>query len=101
MSVLLLSILGVSSGLRQCPVWRDIQPCQCRMEPNSKAATHVWCEKMSSFGQAIDLLANKFPSDEKISLKLVGSTFSDLPERSFKELNCTIENLKMNHNYLG
>ncbi|VEN33678.1 unnamed protein product [Callosobruchus maculatus] len=101
MSVLLLSILGVSSGLRQCPVWRDIQPCQCRLEPNSKAPTHVWCEKMSSFGQAIDLLANKFQPQERVSLRLVGSTFSDLSERSFKELNFTIDNLKMNHNYLG
>ncbi|XP_065160953.1 protein artichoke [Atheta coriaria] len=100
MSTLLLSLLGVSSiAIQQCAVWREIAPCTCKKEYTSKIS--VTCMKMESFGQVVSLLQNKFQPKDRIILSIGESNLSDLGDRSFKELNMTIEDLKLNHNELS
>lgn len=99
MSVLLLSILGVSSSLQHCPMWKEIAPCTCRMD--SSKVTKITCDKMSSFEQAADLLGGYFVPSDRVFLKIGSSELKDLNFRKFKELNMTIENLQLNHDHLA
>ncbi|KAK4877356.1 hypothetical protein RN001_009862 [Aquatica leii] len=98
MSTLLLSILGLTLGAQQCSVWKEIAPCTCR---NDRPTTiEIYCEKMSSYDQIVRTLQNKFLPTDKILLRIQSSTLHDLPQRTFKELNVTIENIQLNHDDL-
>ncbi|XP_063910606.1 insulin-like growth factor-binding protein complex acid labile subunit isoform X1 [Zophobas morio] len=99
MSALLLSILGLSVGIPHCPMWKEIVPCTCRMD--STKLTTIHCDRMTSYDQVVKLLKGHFSPADRVSLKLSFSKLDDLPFRSFKELNMSIENLKLNHDNLG
>ncbi|KAG5864885.1 hypothetical protein JTB14_027946 [Gonioctena quinquepunctata] len=99
MSVLLLSILGVSSGMQHCPMFREIAPCTCRLD--SYNITSIACDQMTSFKGVVDILGGHFQPQDKVSLRLAHSSLEDLQLRSFKDLNMTIENLKLNHDSIG
>ncbi|CAH1179548.1 unnamed protein product [Phaedon cochleariae] len=97
-SVLLLSILG-ASGTQHCPMWREIAPCTCRLD--SYKITSIACDNMTSFEQVESLLRGRFHPMDRVSLRLAASNMRDLEYRAFKELNMTIENLKLNRDYIG
>lgn len=99
MSTLLLSILGLSAGLQHCPMWKQIAPCSCRLD--TAKLTSISCEKMSSYSQVVGILRGHFSPSDKVSLRLASSNLQDLQHHSLKELNVTLENLKLNHDYLG
>lgn len=99
MSALLLSILGLSSVIPHCPMWKAIAPCSCRMD--STKLQSIYCEKMSSFDQIVNLFHGHFSPSDRISLSIALSSLDDLPRRSFKELNMSIENLKLNQDNIG
>lgn len=99
MSALLLSILGLSVGMPDCPMWKTIAPCTCRL--GSPHLMSVSCEKMTSYGQVVNLLRGHFTPQDRVSLGISFSTLDDLHERSFGELNMTIENLRLNFNNLA
>lgn len=60
----------------------------------------VNCERMTSYGQVVDALQDRFSSKEMITLKVQFSTLDDLPQRSFQELNMSVVNLQLNHDNL-
>jgi Leucine-rich repeat (LRR) protein len=99
MSALLLSILGLSVGVSHCPMWKEIAPCTCRTD--STKLTTVHCDKMASYDQAVRLLEGHFTPADRVFLKMSFSKLDDLPHRTFKELNMSIEHLKLNHDSLG
>ncbi|KAF5297200.1 hypothetical protein FQA39_LY12215 [Lamprigera yunnana] len=98
MSTLLLSILGLTLGVQQCPMWKEIAPCTCKND--RPTIIDVFCEKMTSYDQIVNILQNKFHPNDKITLRIKSSTLRDLPERTFKELNVTIENIQLNQDDL-
>ncbi|XP_018580298.1 insulin-like growth factor-binding protein complex acid labile subunit isoform X2 [Anoplophora glabripennis] len=99
MSTLLLSILGLSAGLQHCPMWKQIAPCSCRLD--TAKLTSISCEKMTSYDQVVGTLRGHFSPSDKVSLRLASSYLEDLQFRSLKELNVTLENLKLNHDSFG
>ncbi|KAF5301243.1 hypothetical protein FQR65_LT00943 [Abscondita terminalis] len=98
MSTLLLSILGLTLGAQQCSVWKEIAPCTCRND--RPTIIEIYCEKMSSYDQIVGILQNKFLPTDKVLLRIQSSSLHDLPQRTFKELNVTIENIQLNHDDL-
>ncbi|XP_060519839.1 leucine-rich repeat protein SHOC-2 [Cylas formicarius] len=98
MSALLLTIVGISA-FQQCPVWREIAPCACRR--SQAKLSSITCDKMGSYGQVVNLLGGHFGPTDRVSLKLSSSNLQDLEYRAFKELNVSIENLKLNHDHIG
>lgn len=99
MTALLMTIMGLSISAQQCSVWKEIQPCTCKKENNSLTTTVV-CDKISSFTEMYNVLQNKFSPTDKIILEVSHSKLEDLFNRSFKELNMTIESLKLNNDNL-
>lgn len=95
MSALLLSIIGLSVGTSRCPMYREILPCSCKKDPS--LFTTIDCQKMTSYDQVANILRGHLTPADRVSLRLAFSNLSDLPYRNFKELNMTIENLKLNH----
>ena len=95
-SFILIAIAGVAASY-ECHFWRDIQPCSCKVDNKHLS---IACENMNSFGETIDLLANKFSVSDHVFLSISRSNLADLNDRSFKELNMTITNLKLNYNQL-
>lgn len=95
MSQLLLSILGLSVAMPHCPMWQDIKPCTCRTD--SSQLTSISCEKIDSFEQIVNVFRGHFAPTDRVSFRLSYSNIDDLRFRSFKELNMSIENLKLNH----
>lgn len=68
--------------------------------PKQGTTKMILCEKMESFGDVVRLLQNKFAPTDKISLRISLSRLDDLEYRSFKELNMTVVNLKLDYNQL-
>lgn len=101
MSVLLLSILGVSSGLQHCPMSKEIKPCTCNYRLDSVKVMSINCEKMKNYEQIVETFRGHFGSSDRVSLAVRNSDLSDMQNRSFSELNMTIENLRLNYDYLG
>lgn len=101
MSVLLLSILGVSSGLVPCPMSNDIKPCTCKYAWEAGKLMSITCEKMKSFDQIVDTFRGHFTPSDRVSLELKNSDIEDMQNRSLAEFNMTITNLKMNYDLLG
>lgn len=99
MTTLMMTLMGLSIGAQQCSVWKEIQPCTCKKENNSLTTTVV-CDKITSFADMYSVLQNKFAPADRIILEVSHSKLEDLLERSFKELNMTIESLKLNNDNL-
>lgn len=97
MSTLLFSILGLSLAAQQCSIWREIAPCTCRKDTSR---INVNCEKMTSYQEVVNSLQNRFAPTDRIVLQISSSVLEDLPDRSFKELNMTIESIQLNHDNL-
>ncbi|GJQ76872.1 hypothetical protein Trydic_g15078 [Trypoxylus dichotomus] len=98
-----LKVYGMSaSSAKYCNVWREIQPCSCTVRMIAKQAPIkvILCENMESFADVVRLLQDKFSPTDKISLRISLSRLEDLEYRSFKELNMTIVNLKLDNNDL-
>lgn len=95
---LLSTIFQISSGLQNCAVWSQIQPCTCKTE---NTLTTVTCERMKSFGEIAAILHNKFYEKDRMALHINDSYLYDLHERSFQELNLTIEKLTLNFVHLN
>ncbi|KAK9686462.1 hypothetical protein QE152_g37170 [Popillia japonica] len=91
-----------SSSAKYCAIWREIQPCSCtiNLSPDQDPIKIILCENMASFGDIVALLKDKFSPTDRISLRINFSNLNDLYSRSFKELNMTIVNLKLDHNGL-
>lgn len=91
-----------ASTAKYCAVWRDIQPCSCttRTILQQEPVTEILCEKMESFGDVIHLLQDRFFHTHEVHLRVSYSRLDDLEYRSFKELNMTISNLKLDNNQL-
>lgn len=96
-TILLLSIVGLSEGIQNCAVWKEIAPCTCKIE---FSLTTINCERMESFDEIVNILKNRFAPKDKISLRITSSNLYDLAERSFDEFNMNIESLKLNHDNL-
>lgn len=79
-------------------MWKDLAPCTCRMD--SSQLKVIICEKMGSYEQVVNLLGGHFTPGDRVSLTVHYSKLVDLPRRTFKELNMSIENLKLNHDSL-
>ncbi|CAH1129995.1 unnamed protein product [Ceutorhynchus assimilis] len=97
---LIVTAMGVSAAIK-CHVWREILPCECQVSAPQTRSTSVTCENMLSFTQVVDILRGRFHSNEKINLRLERSNLQDLQYREFREINVTIESIKLNHDYLG
>lgn len=93
MSALLLTILSVSTA---CPMMNEIRPCKCKRDYSNSYLT-VSCEYMGSFRNVTDTLKGHFAPTDRIRLQVAYSNLEDLSMGSFKSLNMTIENLKLNH----
>lgn len=99
MSTLLYTLLGLTVGSTlHCAVRKEISPCTCRKQDLNGVLVN--CERMTSFGQVVDALQDKFPAKELIILKVTYSALEDLPYRNFQELNMSIHNLQLNHDNL-
>lgn len=68
---------------------------------DSSKLQSIYCEKMSSFDQIVGLFHGHFAPSDRISLSIALSNLDDLSRRSFKELNTSIENLKLNQDNIG
>ncbi|XP_066139331.1 leucine-rich repeat protein SHOC-2 [Euwallacea fornicatus] len=97
---LMVTVMGASAAIK-CHMWRDILPCDCQIVTPQTRTTSITCENMLSFTQVVDLLRGHFHSHEKINLRLERSNLQDLQYRQFREINVTIESIKLNHDYLG
>lgn len=97
MSTLLLSILGLSIGAQQCTQWKEIAPCTCIKDTS---IIIVNCDKMSSYGEIVNTLQNKFVRTDRVELRIGFSILEDLQQRSFKELDMNIEKLQLHHDNL-
>ncbi|KAJ8919801.1 hypothetical protein NQ315_006330 [Exocentrus adspersus] len=99
MSTLLLSFLGLSAGLQHCPMWKQIMPCSCRLDVSKQIS--ITCDKMNSYDQVVGILRGYFSPSDRVSLRLASSNLQDLQFRSLREINVTLVNLKLNHDYFG
>lgn len=95
-TVLVLSsiIVGLTEGIQNCAVWKEIAPCTCKIE---FSLTTINCERMGSFDEIVNILKDRFAPKDKISLRITSSNLYDLTDRSFDEFNMNIESLKLNH----
>lgn len=99
MSTLLYTILGLTVGSTlHCAVRKEISPCTCRRQDVNKVLVN--CERMTSFGEVVDALQDRFSSKEMITLKVTFSALDDMPQRSFQELNMSVVNLQLLHDNL-
>lgn len=97
-----LTIMAMTvSGAIKCHMWRELLPCECRVTKPQTRTTSVTCENMASFTQVVDILRGRFHPNDKINLRLERSNLHDLQYRQFREINVTIESIKLNHDYLG
>lgn len=101
MSVLLLSILGVSSGLQHCPMSKEIKPCTCNYRLDSVKVMGIYCDKMKSYEHIVDTFRGHFTPADRVSLTVRNTDLSDMQNRSFLELNMTLENVRLNNDFLG
>ncbi|XP_017301818.1 uncharacterized protein LOC103514710 [Diaphorina citri] len=62
---------------------REINPCTCKCRTSPISPIVVECEKMTSFGQVVDALQDRFGNDS-ISLKIAVSNLNDLPRHLLK-----------------
>ncbi|XP_018328956.1 insulin-like growth factor-binding protein complex acid labile subunit [Agrilus planipennis] len=99
-STIVLFAFGLAAGYQQCAQWKEILPCSCRSEINSTFIT-VNCDGLKSYSHAVQVLQNKFSAKDKIVLKISNSQLDDLPLHTFKELNISLENLKLNYDDLS
>ncbi|CAH1280672.1 unnamed protein product [Diabrotica balteata] len=101
--VLLISVIGVTHSLQHCPIWKEIVPCTCKTDKSDALVklTSISCDKMESFDHVLEKLRGHFQPTDRVSLRLAFSSLGDLYKHSFKELNMTIENLKLNHDFIG
>lgn len=83
-----------------CAMRREINPCTCKCRTSPISPIVVECEKMTSFGQVVDALQDRFGNDS-ISLKIAVSNLNDLPSKTFQELGLQIVNLKLTKNNLS
>lgn len=51
--------------------------------------------------QVIEVLRGRFSPHERINLRLEWSNLLDLQYRQFREINGTIESIKLNHDFVG
>lgn len=99
MSTFLYTLLGLTVGSTlHCAVRKEISPCTCRRQDVNGVL--VTCERMSSFGQVVDALQDRFSAKESITLKVTFSSLEDLPYRNFQELNMSVHSLHLNHDNL-
>jgi len=88
--------LGARASLH-CAERREISPCSCRPMDLRTRTIDVDCERMTSFGQVVTALKDKFNSDVHIALRVSYSQLPDLGERGFHELRISITKLSLNH----
>lgn len=108
-SVLLISFLcfvnssySFSPSSVHCAVRREISPCTCRHADYMTQAIVVSCEKMSSFGQVVDALQDRFERPEqKIILKISVSNLDDMQSKTFEELGMNMITLHLKHNNIS
>ncbi|XP_019873483.2 insulin-like growth factor-binding protein complex acid labile subunit isoform X2 [Aethina tumida] len=96
-SALLLTIVGLT--VSNCPMWREVSPCTCKME--SRNVIGITCMKSTSYDQVANKLSGHFTPHNRVYLKLAHSNLNDLNFRTFKELNMTIEHLRLEHDVIG
>lgn len=101
MSVLLLSILGVTSGLQHCPMSKEIKPCTCNYRYDIEKVMAIYCDKMKSYDQIVEIFRGHFNASDRVMLTVRHSDLADMQNRSFLELNMTIKNLQLHSDFLG
>lgn len=101
MSVLLLSILGVSSGLQHCPMSKEIKPCTCNYRLDIPKVMSIYCDKMKSYDQIVETFRGHFNPSDQVMLTVKNSDLADMQNRSFLELNMTIQNLQLHNDFMG
>lgn len=96
MSTFLFTLLGLTVGSTDpCAIRREIAPCTCRLEEPKLKRVVIACEQMATFADIIEMLGNRFPPEQDISLKINYSRLNDMAGRSFKELGMKVSNLKL------
>lgn len=82
-----------------CAVRREINPCTCKHRDALTGSITVVCERMTSFGQVVDALQDRF-GNHSIALRIAVSNLDDLPSKTFQELGMRIIHLKLMKNNL-
>lgn len=95
-SALLLTMLNVS--IIGCPMSKYIAPCTCKID--IEHLNNVMCTGMNSYSQVFNTLHGHFGPQDKVALKVVGSTIDDMLPGAFKKLNMSIVTLFLNHDNL-
>lgn len=101
MSSLLLTILGLSYGFQHCPMSKEIKPCTCNYRTELSKFMYILCDKMKSYEQLVDTFRGHFSPSDRVSLTVRFSDLADMQNRSFGELNMTIESMKLVNDFLG
>lgn len=102
MSSFLFTLLGIAVGSSTpCAIRREIAPCTCRFQEPKLSTIVVACEQMDSFSHIVDILQNRFPPEQDITLKISYSQLGDIEGRSFKELGMSVSVLTLNFDDLG
>uniref|UniRef100_A0A8D8UB94 Leucine-rich repeat-containing G-protein coupled receptor 4 n=1 Tax=Cacopsylla melanoneura TaxID=428564 RepID=A0A8D8UB94_9HEMI len=102
--LVLVSLLHLSTSFTgpslHCAVRREINPCTCKHKDANTGDITVVCEKMTSFGQVVDALQDRF-GNSKIALRIAVSNLDDLATKSFHLLGMRIIHLKLVKNNLS
>ncbi|XP_022904766.2 leucine-rich repeat protein SHOC-2 [Onthophagus taurus] len=96
---LLLVAVAHPTAAYDCEGRRRTVICNCRRETYPALRIVVHCQKTASFAEIVDHLRNNF-GREPVTLEIDSSQLDDLHNRTFRELNMTIVNLKLNNSGL-
>ncbi|CAH0547367.1 unnamed protein product [Brassicogethes aeneus] len=98
-SALLLTIVGLSVSVPKCPMWREIAPCTCKQESQ---ITSIKCfSRNYTYDQISEKFQGHFNPANRVHLSIGFADLKDLNYRAFKDLNMTIEHLRLNHDTIG
>lgn len=93
----LLAMVSGTFAVDYCEGWRTM-PCTCIRQFSRSIL--IQCQDMNSFADIVEGLKNDFGREQHITLEIDSSKLEDLHYRTFRELNMTIVNLKLNNSGL-